>query len=188
MKHTRFSLGLVAAVGMFALLLTVQAQAAEPATNYTPATVDDERLGAAVRHRLVMLPWYGVFDSLEYSIKGDTVILSGQASRPTLKSDAEASLRNLKGVSKVVNNIEVLPLSPNDDRIRRTSYRALFSSAGLDLYARSAVPSIHIVVKNGHITLTGVVDRVADKNYAEIIAESIPGVFSVTNNLKVQKT
>lgn len=144
------------------------------------------RIAEEVRHELVMLPYYGVFDNLEFSVQGDTVVLSGQVTRPSLKSDAEARVKKIEAVSKVLNKIEVLPLSPNDDRIRIAVYRAIFSAPGLDQYALRAVPPIHIVVKNGHVTLAGVVARQGDKNQAGIIANGVSGVFSVTNNLRVE--
>lgn len=145
-------------------------------------------LAEKVRHELVTLPYYGVFDNLEYRITGvDTVVLSGQVTRPTLKKDAENVVRRIEGVNKVVNRIEVLPLSPHDDDLRIATYRALFSRPGLDRYALGAVPSIHIIVKNGHITLTGVVATEADKNLAGITARQVPLAFGVTNNLRVEK-
>ena len=174
----------MARYGIGTLILTLglslgvaQARDVRPAAN-------EQWLSQKVRHELVMLPWYGVFDNLEYSIQGDTVILSGQVTRPTLKSDAEARVKRIEGVSRVVNNIEVLPLSPMDNRIRLAMYRALFRTPGLDRYALAPVPSIHIIVKNGNVVLKGVVDRVADKNMTEIIARGVPGVFSVTNDLR----
>ena len=146
------------------------------------------RLAEEVRHRLVMLPYYGVFDNLEYQIQGvDTVILSGQVTRPTLKSSAENVVRTLEGVGKVVNDLEVLPLSPSDDRIRLAVYRALYGHTGLDRYGLRAVPPIHIIVKNGNVTLEGVVATEADKNLANIVANGAPGIFSVKNNLRVEK-
>ncbi len=144
-----------------------------------------EKLAKEVRHQLVMLPWYSVFDNLAYKVEGDKVILYGQVTRPTLKSDAEASVKSIEGVSSVVNNIEVLPLSPMDDQIRRTVYRAIYGDPGLSRYSVQAVPSVHIIVKSGHVTLEGVVDREADKNLAYIRASAVPNVFSVTNNLVV---
>ncbi len=140
-----------------------------------------------VRHQLVMLPYYSVFDNLSYEIQGDKVILSGQVVRPTLKSDAEAAVKEIEGVSQVVNNIEVLPVSPNDDRIRRAVFRAIFRDPVLQKYGIQAVPPIHIIVKNGHVTLEGVADSEMDKNVANIRANGVPGVFSVTNNLRVVK-
>ncbi len=149
--------------------------------------VNVERLSEEVRHQLVMLPWYGVFDNLAYEVRGDTVILYGQVTRPSLKSDAEARVKKLEEVSNVINNIEVLPLSPNDSRIRIAAYRAIFSQPGLDRYAMMAVPPIHIIVKNGNLTLVGKVATEGDKNQAGIIAHGIPGVFKVTNNLVVER-
>jgi len=146
------------------------------------------RLANEVRHELVMLPYYGVFDNLEYRIEGvDTVIISGQVTRPTLKSDAERVVKRIEGVGKVVNNIDVLPLSPNDDSLRLATYRAIFSRPGLDRYALMAVPPIHIIVKNGNITLVGVVATQADKDQAGIYANGVSGAFKVTNNLRVEK-
>ena len=153
----------------------------------TEMTPEEARLVEEIRRQLVMLPWYGVFDNFEFSIQGSTVTLSGQVTRPTLKSDAEAVVSKVAGVENVVNNIEVLPLSPNDDRIRLDVYRAIFSFTGLDQYALRAVPPIHIVVRNGHVTLSGVVNRAADRDQAEIVAKGVSGVFSVTNNLRLEE-
>jgi hyperosmotically inducible periplasmic protein len=145
-----------------------------------------ERLIREVRHELVMLPYYGVFDNLAYSVNGDVVTLSGQVTRPTLKSDAENVVKNIEGVSKVVNNIEVLPNSPNDDRLRLALFRAIYGDTQLSRYAIQAVPPIHIIVKNGNATLEGVVASEADKNIAEVRAKGVSGVFSVNNNLRVE--
>jgi osmotically-inducible protein OsmY len=114
-------------------------------------------LAREVRHELVMLPYYSVFDWLEFQTQSDgTVVLSGQVTRPTLKSDAENVVKRIEGVTNVVNRIEVLPLSPNDDRIRRAVYRSLFNSnSPLFRYGLGAVPSIHIIVRNGNVTLKG---------------------------------
>jgi hyperosmotically inducible periplasmic protein len=150
-------------------------------------TKNTERLIKEVHHELVMLPYYGVFDNLAFKVDGATVTLLGQVTRPTLKSDAGNVVKNIEGVEKVINNIEVLPLSPNDDRIRIAEYRAIYGRPGLDQYALRAVPTIHIIVKNGHVTLVGAVMNQGDKDRAGIIANSVPGVFSVTNNLVVSK-
>ena len=144
------------------------------------------RLALAVRHELVMLPYYSVFDNLTFSIEGvDGVVLAGQVVRPSLKQDAENVTRGIEGAGKVVNNIEVLPLSPNDDLIRRAAFRAIYSQQGLDRYAMSAVPSIHIIVKNGNITLEGVAVNQTDKDLAGITAKQV-SAFSVTNNLRLE--
>jgi hyperosmotically inducible periplasmic protein len=144
-----------------------------------------QNLVREVRHQLVMLPYYSVFDNLAYRVDGDTVTLEGQVVRPTLKSDAEGVVKNIEGVGKVVNNIEVLPLSPMDDQIRRAVYRTIFSEPGLSRYSESAVPSIHIIVKNGTVTLEGVVDSEADKNLVNIRVNGVSNVFAVKNNLVV---
>jgi hyperosmotically inducible protein len=147
-----------------------------------------DRLVKEVRHELVMLPYYGVFDNLAYRVDGGTVTLMGQVVRPTLKSDAENVVKRIEGVDKVVNQIEVLPLSPNDDRLRRAVYQKIYSFPSLSTkYGFQAVPPIHIIAKNGNVTLEGVVDSEADKNVAGIQANGVPGVFSVTNNLRVVK-
>lgn len=146
-----------------------------------------DRIVKEVRHELVMLPFYGVFDNLSYSVAQDgTVTLMGQVVKPVLKSDAENSVKRIEGVEKVVNNIEVLPLSPMDDRIRRSTYRAIYGNTVLNQYALRAVPPIHIIVNRGHVTLVGVVARQMDKQVAEMQAKSVSGVFSVTNNLQVE--
>ncbi len=143
------------------------------------------RLVKEVRHQLVMLPWYSVFDNLAFQVNGDKVTLIGQVTRPTLKSDAEAAVKSIEGVASVVNNIEVLPLSPMDDQLRRAVFRAIYGEAGLQRYAIQAVPPIHIIVKNGNVTLEGVVDNEMDKNLANLRANQVPNVFSVKNNLVV---
>jgi hyperosmotically inducible protein len=142
-------------------------------------------LGDAVRHELVMLPYYNVFDDLGYQVDGSTVILTGDVTQPVLKSDAENAVKRIPGVTNVVNNIRVLPLSPFDDQTRRAVYRSVFSFGSLYRYAMGANPSIHIIVDNGHVILKGVVDSEADKNLAYVRANGVPGVFSVTNELRV---
>jgi BON domain-containing protein len=163
----------------------------------TPATVVSQNkrpnepaarqnLVSEVRHQLVLLPYYSVFDNLAFKVEGDTVTLEGQVVRPTLKSDAENVVKKIEGVGKVVNNIEVLPASPMDDQTRRAVYRAIFSEPGLSRYSESAVPSIHIIVKNGNVTLVGIVDTETDKNLANIRAQGVPNVFQVKNDLVVK--
>ena len=145
-----------------------------------------ERLEREVRHELVMLPYYSVFDNLEYKVEGYTVRLMGQATRPSLKSDAENAVQRIEGVEKVDNQIEVLPPSPMDDQIRRAVYYSLFSERSpLFRYGWGAVPSIHIIVKSGRVTLAGVVDNETDKNTATLLVKNVSGIFSVTNNLRV---
>ena len=147
-----------------------------------------DRIYKEVRHELVMLPYYGVFDNLSYKFDPDcTVTLLGQVARPTLKSDAENVVKRIEGVEKVVNNIEVLPTSINDDRIRRAAYRAIYGNEVLSEYQLRAVPPIHIIVRNGNITLEGVVARQMEKQIAGMQANGVPGAFSVTNNLVVEE-
>ena len=146
------------------------------------------RLNKEVRHELVMLPYYGVFDNLAYRVAPDGVVtLFGQVTRPTLKSDSENVTKSIEGVTKVINEIEVLPNSPNDDRLRIAMYRAIYGSVGLDRYALQAVPSIHIIVKNGNASLEGVAASEADKNRAGVLANGVPGVFSLKNNLRLEE-
>jgi hyperosmotically inducible protein len=139
-----------------------------------------------VRHELVMLPWLGVFDNVEFQVNGSEVILTGQVTRPTLKSDAEGVVKRVEGVERVVNNIEVLPLSPFDDQIRLATYRSVYGFGPLSRYNWGPVPPIHIVVKNGNVTLQGVVANETDKNMATMRASQVSGVFSVTNELRVE--
>jgi hyperosmotically inducible periplasmic protein len=144
-----------------------------------------ERLAKRVRHELVMLPWYSVFDNLAFRIDKDKVTLLGQVTRPVLKSDAEAVVKRIEGVASVKNDIEVLPLSLMDDQLRRAVFRAIYGGAGLQRYANQPIPSIHIIVKNGNVTLEGVVDTEMDRNIANLRANQVPNVFSVKNNLVV---
>ena len=145
------------------------------------------RLERAVGHELRMLPYYSVFDNFEYTVKGYDVELHGQVTRPTLKSDAERVVKQIEGVEQVVNRIEVLPLSSYDDRIRVAVYRAVYSNSLLSRYALQAVPPIHIIVKNGNVTLVGVVATETERNVANLQANGVPGVFSVTNRLRAEK-
>lgn len=140
-----------------------------------------------VRHRLVMLPYYGVFDDIGFNVNGGTVTLVGQVRQPVLKADADTTVRKIEGVTNVVNNLEVLPLSPQDDRVRRDVYRAVFGAPGMgDRYGFSAVPSIHIIVKNGNVRLEGVVANEFDRNIINIKARGVPGAFSVENGLQIE--
>jgi len=145
------------------------------------------RLQREVRHELVMLPYYSVFDDLSYRVDGTAVTLYGDVVRPTLRSDAENVVKRIEGISQVINKINVLPLSPMDDRIRRSMLRAVYGDPAIgDRYGMQAVPSIHIIVNNGHVKLVGVVANEGDKNLIGIRANSVPGVFSVDNQLRVE--
>jgi len=146
-----------------------------------------ERITREVRHELLMLPYLDVFDYLAYKVDGYNVTLMGQVTRPTLKSDAENVVKKIEGVEHVDNQIEVLPVSPNDDRLRLRLYRAIYGYPTLQKYALGVQKPIRILVKNGHVTLEGVVDNDGDKNIANVRANSVSGSFSVTNNLQVVK-
>jgi osmotically-inducible protein OsmY len=148
----------------------------------------EQWLTREVGHQLVQVPWLSVFDNLQYSVKGSEVTLSGQVWQPVTKDDAETAVKGIEGVTKVNNNIEVLPLSPFDDEIRRAEYRAIYGAPELQRYAMGVLPSIHIIVKGGHVTLVGTVDNEMDKNVAEIRAKSVPNVFSVDDQLQVRPT
>ncbi|MGH9516222.1 MAG: BON domain-containing protein [Terriglobales bacterium] len=147
----------------------------------------EQRIQREVRHQLLLLPYLTVFDNLAYKVQGYTVTLMGQVTRPTLKSDAENVVKHIEGVEKVDNQIEVLPTSPMDDGLRRKLYFAIYGYPSLERYAMPVIKPIRIIVKNGHVTLEGVVDSEADKNTAGIRANGVPGIFSVTNNLQVVK-
>ena len=155
--------------------------------NNQPSPQAEERIQKEVRHQLLLLPRLSVFDNLAYRVDGYTVTLMGQVTDPVVKSDAENAVKHVEGVEKVDNQIEVLPLSPMDNELRRKLYFAIYGYPSLQKYDMPVVKPIRIIVKNGHVTLEGVVDSEADKNTAEILAKSVPGVFSVTDNLQVVK-
>jgi hyperosmotically inducible protein len=171
---------------VFAVLVTVTALPARaPQSEVSPKAV--ERIQKEVRHELVMLPFLTVFDNLAYKVDGYNVTLLGQVTKPVVKSDAESAVKRIEGVEKIDNQIEVLPLSPMDDRLRQSLYRAIYGYPALQRYAMPVLKPIRIIVKNGHVTLEGVVDSVADKNIAGIRANGVHGAFSMTNNLVVAR-
>lgn len=156
---------------------------------FVQGSPDESRIAKQVRRELIMLPYYGIFDDLAFRVDDTTVTLFGAVTRPTLKSDAENVVKRIEGVTSVVNKIEVLPLSPMDDQIRRAEYRAIYGDPSLGTrYGFRALPSIHIIVKNGHVTLEGVVANDFDKNLINTRANAVPNVFSVTNNLRVESS
>lgn len=175
---------LIALVAAFAIAASTAIAA--PAAS-TEQAKDSLYMMKKVRKELVMLPYYGVFDNLAYKIDGSTVTLYGQVVRPSTRSSAEKRVRKIEGVERVINNIEVLPLSTFDDSIRARAYRAIFRSGSLYRYAMGANPSIHIIVNRGHITLEGVVSNKMDSQLAYFAANSVPGVFSVRNNLRIER-
>jgi hyperosmotically inducible protein len=176
MKTTLYSL--------FATLLVTVCLAQNSRDQMSPKGTG--RIAKEVRHEILLLPYYGVFDILSYKVDPNgTVTLTGSVTRPTLKSDAENVVKKIEGVEKVDNQIEVLPPSPNDDRIRRSAFNQIYGYSALNKYAWESVQSIHIIVKNGTLTLEGQVDNEGDKNIAEIRAKGVSGAFSVRNNLRV---
>lgn len=176
------------ALGVMLLSLTVAAQGNNKHNDvFVRGTADENRIAREVRHELVMLPYYGVFDDLAFRVDNGAVTLLGAVTRPALKSDAENVTKRVEGVTRVINQIEVLPLSPMDDQIRMAEYRAIYGDPSLSTrYGFRALPSIHIIVKNGHVTLEGVVANQADKDMINVRANGVPNVFSVTNNLQVE--
>jgi hyperosmotically inducible periplasmic protein len=161
------------------------AQTSAPSQPLTPEGL--QKLANKVRHELVMLPYYDVFDNLYFRIEGRTVTLLGETPNMNTKSSAGNVVKRLEGVEKVINNIEVLPPSSADERIRKATYQAIYSYGPLFKYSGGVVPPIHIIVKGGKVTLEGVVDSESDKQIAGMQANQVPGTFQITNNLRVIK-
>lgn len=172
---------LVAVVCLFSVMACMAA--AQNATS----NKSEDRIVREVRHELLMLPYYGVFDSIAYKVNGGTVTLLGAVVRPSLKSDAENSIKHIEDVDRIDNQIEVLPPSSQDDALRIALFRAIYQYPSLQKYELGVQKPIRIIVKNGRVTLEGVVDSEADKNVAGVRANSVPGIFQVTNNLQVEK-
>ena len=162
-------------------ILTVAARPQDPLNS--PG--EQQAITREVYHQLELLPRLSVFDSIGFAVNGNTVTLNGEVTQPVKKSDAESAVKAVEGVTSVTDNIKVLPLSPMDQRLRQSEFRAIYSFPSLQKYAWYSVQSIHIIVENGHVTLEGWVDSQADKDAANVRANSVPGVFSVTNNLQV---
>src|SRR5580700_3472767 len=155
-----------------------------PLSTENPA---EAKIAKEVRHEILMLPWYSLFDDIEFTVQGRTVTLSGfvTGEHAGTKSDVEKLVKHIEGVDKVINNIRILPPSPLDDQVRRQVYTALTRTGGLSRYFWEAAPSIHIIVENQRVTLAGFVNSESDKNLATLAANGVPGVFQVTNNLRV---
>jgi hyperosmotically inducible periplasmic protein len=175
------------------LLLVSASLAAHHDKNHTdvfvPGPAGETRIAREVRHQLVTLPYYGIFDDIAFFVTGSTVTLVGEVTRPTLKSDAQNVTKRVEGVTEVINNIEVLSPSPMDDQIRAAEYHAIYGDPALSIrYGFRALPSIHIIVKNGKVTLEGVVADETDKNLINVRANSVANVFSVENDLQVEGT
>ena len=168
-------------VTLFCLSVSAQDQRGQA----SPKSQD--RITKEVRHELLMLPYFGVFDNIAYKVEGDTVTLIGQVVRPVLKSDAENAVKHVEGVERVNNQIEVLPPSSMDDQLRIRLFHTIYGDSGLEKYALGVQKPIRIIVKSGHVTLEGVVDSESDKNLVGLRANGVSNVFSVTNNLQVSK-
>ncbi|MGH9581559.1 MAG: BON domain-containing protein [Bryobacteraceae bacterium] len=182
------TLALAAAFLIPVSLPAQQNQNGPPNEAFMPGPANQAHLVKQVRHQLVMLPYYTIFDDLGFRVNGTTVTLVGAVTNPVLKSDAGNVTKQVEGVTHVVNQIKVLPLSPNDWTIRRAEYRAIYGDPAIaDRYCCQAIPPIHIIVDNGHVTLEGVVQNKFDKNVINVRANTVPGVFSVVNHLQVQK-
>lgn len=164
-------------------LVTIAARPQDPANSR-----EEKGLTREVYHQLELLPRLSVFDNIGFAVNGNSVTLSGEVTQPVKKSDAESAVKSVEGVGNVQDNIKVLPLSPNDERLRQQEFKAIYSFPSLQKYAWYSVQSIHIIVDNGHVTLEGMVDNEADKDAANVRANSVPGVFSVTNKLQVGQT
>jgi hyperosmotically inducible periplasmic protein len=162
--------------------------AAQPAVSESARATTQKSLTEQVGHQLAMVPWYGVFDDLAYSVNGTQVTLTGAVVNPATKNDAVAYVKDIKGVTSVVDNIKLLPPSSMDSQIRRAEYRSIFGFSDLYRYSMGSIPSIHIIVDNGHVTLVGYVSNKADSQMAYMRANSVPGVFSVTNDLQIVGT
>ena len=180
MKGKVVLFGLLYLLGL-GLVAQVPASAAKAVVSMPSSWLERE-----LRHELVMLPYYSVFDHLAFQIQGGTVILSGEVTRPTLKDDAERVVRRIEGVERVVNKIHVLPVSPFDDQIRIAAYRAIYGTPALNRFGHQAIPPIHIIVENGRVTLEGIAANENDRNLAYMKALEVPGAFSVTNHLMVE--
>lgn len=167
-----------------AVLLPAQSQQQQLSTGQASPEAES-RIAREVRHEILMLPWYGVFDIIGYKVNGYNVTLTGAVVRPTTKSDAENAVKHIEGVQSVDNQIETLPPSPMDDGLRVRLFRAIYGFPSLEKYDLGTIKPIRIIVKNGHVELEGVVDSQADKDTAGIRANSVPGIFEVKNNLQV---
>jgi hyperosmotically inducible protein len=181
MKAIRTKLIAIAGLVVLTAASAVAAQPGPTIAAQSPGMMKD------IRKKLVTLPYYGVFDNIAFRLDGGTVTLFGQVIRPSTRSDAARRVSKIEGVDRVVNKIEVLPLSSYDDSIRARTYRAVFRSGSLYRYAQGANPSVHIIVKRGRVTLEGVVANKMDSQLAYVAANGVSGVFSVTNNLRIEK-
>lgn len=182
----RRTLGCSLLAGMLVIAFGLNAQQKDHNDAFVRGPEGQSHLMQEVRHQLVMLPYYTIFDDLAFRVNGTTVTLLGDVTNPVLKSDAENVVKRIEGVTQVINQINVLPLSPMDWQIRKAEFRTIYGDPQIgDRYGHQAVPPIHIIVNNGHVKLEGVVANQGDKNLINIRANSVPNVFSVENDLQV---
>ena len=175
-------------IGKLRSFLAAGALLAVPAFVYAsgPRVGQNRSIEQNVTHELNMLPYYGVFDDISFRVDGDKVTLLGEVWQPVLKLQTENAIKHIEGVRQVDNQIEVLPLSNFDDQIRFSAYRAIYGYGPLNRYVLGTHPAIHIIVKNGNVTLTGVVANSMDREMAYMRANGVHGAFSVTNELRVE--
>jgi hyperosmotically inducible periplasmic protein len=185
-RNKAFWAGIILALSVFLGALPARAQNPPAARQQAGSEKPGEGLAREVRHQLAVVPYLSVFDHIAFTLDGSNVTLTGQVVRPTLKSDAEAAVKSIEGVGSVVNQIEVLPASATDDDLRNAVYRAIYEDPELSRYAVEELPSIHIIIKNGKVTLEGQVESEADKNRATARADFVTNVTSVKNDLVVQ--
>ncbi len=181
-------LTLIMVAGLFLACGLAPAYAQPSSKDSAAVQRSQDYISGQVRHQLLMIPWLTVFDDLSYKVDGNTVTLLGEVHNPVIKDEAQARVKHIEGVEQVKNDIEVLPVSFNDDRIRVQVARAIFRDPELSEYAIQPVAPIHIIVKNGRVDLEGVVRTQAEKNVAGIRANGVPGVFAVQNDLRVEKS
>jgi osmotically-inducible protein OsmY len=184
MRRTRIWLALLALLAVL-MTPTLQAQSTSVQKSAKPEERAPSGLSREIHHQILVLPFYSVFDFIVFTLDGSRVTLSGQVARRNLRAQAEAAVKSIEGVGVVINNIEVLPISPADDELRRAAYRALYEDPTLARYAIQNVPPIHIIVKNSNVTLEGSVDSLSDKNLAALRAGGVANVLGVKNNLVV---
>ena len=181
---------LVLSLASFARVAQLPAQMQQSQNNLLTMSPEEAHIVKDVRHNILMLPYYSIFDNISFRVNGSVVTLEGACpSGPPLdiKSDAAAAVKRVKGVTQVINNIKELPVSPMDDQIRRAEARAIYGDPEIGTrYGYQALPPIHIIVDNGHVTLTGVVNNQADDTMIRMRANQVPNVFSVTDNLIIE--
>ena len=182
----QIALSVFASLSLLTTPFTALAQQKNHNDAFMHGDASENRLIQEIRHQLVMLPYYSIFDDLAFRVEGSTVTLLGAVTNPVLKSDAQNVVKRVEGVTQVNNEIKVLPLSPMDDQIRRAEFRAIYGDPQIgDRYGHQALPSIHIIVENGRVMLEGAVANQSDKDLINIRANGVPNVFKVENNLQV---